>query len=366
MQGQTSWLTENAERKARWAHILEGGKIDPNDRIERRDVRILTEVLLDNMKRYLKEDTSTTGMVTPFTTFAFPLVRRVFPRLLANDLFSIQPMTQPTGKIFFFDTKYTGGDRRDQKATFNKAYASTGEGASVPELSLAISSVPVEAEARKLKAKWTIESQQDLRAYHGLDAEPELMAAVSDELVREIDRTMIDDVVAGVPVGNQFTFEKATPTAGAYSSIDPKIYKRLLWEKIVDANNAIFKARYVNAAWIVAGADFATWLEKLDEFAANPNADPAQWAILQGAHYFGTLGSRWTVYKDPWLDADTALMGYKGPTFMHAGYVYSPYIPVFTTPPLTDPEDFTTRRGMMSRFARTMVIDEMYASIELI
>jgi len=365
MTAQASWLSENAERKARWAHLT-GKKIDPNDRIDRPNVRIMTEVLLDNMRGYLAEDTVTTGMVTPFTTFALPLVRRVFPRLLANDLFSVQPMTQPTGKIFFFDTKYTGGNRRDVQANFNKAYAATGEEAAVPELSLAISSQAVEAETKKIKAKYTLESQQDLRAYHGLDAEPELMAACADEIVREIDRTMLDDVLANVPGANIFTFDKATPTAGPYSTIDPKIYKRTLWEKIVDANNAIFKKRYVNAAWLVAGSDFATWLEKLDEFTANPNGDPAQWSIIQGAHYFGTLGSRWTVFKDPWLDADTALMGYKGPTFMHAGYVYSPYIPIFTTPPLTDPHDFTTRRGMMSRYARTMVIPEMYASIELV
>jgi len=366
-----TWLTEDAARERRWAHIIKGKKIDPADRIERPAVRMITETLLDNiaahlvMEGKLTEDLVTTSLGDPFTTFAFPLVRRVFPRLLANDLFSVQPMSRSTGKIFFLDTEYTGGGNRDDPAVFNKDYATTGEGAAVAEVNYRITDVTVTAERKALKAKWTIEAEQDLRSDHALSAEAELMAIVADELVREIDRTLIEDCLSQVPVGNQFTFSKTAPTGTPYSNLDPKVYRRQFWEKIVDANTAVFKKRHVNATWILAGADAAGYLEKLDEFSLSPTVNPTEWQAFTGSHFFGTLGNRWLVFKDPWFSADKMLLGYRGPSFMHAGYVYAPYIPVFTTALLQDPHDMTNRRGMMSRYARKMVIPEMYASLEL-
>lgn len=362
---QAAWLREVPERQKRWAHLTEAVKGDLQDRIGRPQVRWMTETLLDNLKIFL-EDVVVKADVGPFTTFAFPLVRRVFPKLLANDLVSVQPMTQPTGKVFFFDTKYTGGTRRDVEANFDKTYATTGENTAVAEISFGISEQAVNAESKKLKAKWTIESAQDLRAYHGLDAESELMAAVADELVREIDRTIIDDLVANVPAGNVLSFTKAVPTTGVFSTIDPKIYKRTLYDKIVDANDKIFEKRYVNGTWILAGSEASTFLEKLEEFRIVQTGDPAVWQSVMGPHLFGVLANRWVIYKDPWFTTTRMIMGYRGPTFMHAGYVYAPYIPVFTTPILVDPNDFTSRRGMMSRFAKAMVIPEMYAQIDLV
>ncbi len=371
MPNELSYMTEDEGRKARWAHLT--GKRNPKDRNDRIDqlsprgvpeVRIVTEMMLDNMAKVL-EDVVTTAAHPTFTTFAFPLVRRVLPRLLANDIFSVQPMSQPTGKVFFRNSLYTGGARRDLKANFNKAYATTGENTAVAEISLSITSADVSATKKALKAKWTIEEEQDLKAYFGLSAEPELLADVADELVREKDLDMIEDAIAQVPAGHTFTFTKATPTAGAYSTIDPKIYKRTLWDKLLEANNSIFTDRYVNATWIVAGSSASLFLEQLDEWAADPSADPAQWTAVQGAHFLGTLANRWGVYKHPWINTDTLFMGYKGPSFLHAGYVYAPYS-IYTSPVLTDPEDMTSRRGMMNRGAQKMVVPEMYAKVTLV
>lgn len=365
-----TWMQEDQQRRDRWAYLTEGIDDARKDRakVDTSLMRRQIEVLLDNTNSdgTLQEDVSTTSLVQPFTTFRFPLVRRVFPRLIAQDLFSVQPMTQPTGKVFFFQTEYTGGVRRDLKANFDKAYATTGEGpADVAELSMRISDADVSAEGKKLKYQVTAENEQDLMAYHGMSAQDEMLAAMSDELVREIDRTLIDDCIANVPGGNQLTWSATAPTGAPWNALEPAKYYRTLFDKLIDANDKIFAARYVNAQWILAGLNATAYMEKTGELRISGTADPANWQVVQGVHLFGVLNNRWVVYKDPWLDPDTVLMGYRGPTFMHAGYIYAPYIPVYTTPPLTDPKTFKTSRGMMSRYAKKSVIPEQYAKVTL-
>lgn len=319
----------------------------------------MCEVLLDNrsdvLNRRLKlnplfEDAITTSNVQAFTMFAFPLVRRIFPRLIANDLVSVQPMSQPTGKIFYFDILYSPAqvgsplafNRVDIPANFATnnnpsvpGYASAGEGVQVPQLSLQIESVDVSAITRKLSAKWSMESEQDLFAYHGLNAENELMTALGDEIAREIDRDIIAALFAFAGAGN-VTWHSTVPVTGPYSLIDPKAYNRTIMDAITDANNLIFKKRYRNATWIVVGTTTAGRLEKLDEFRLFPAADPVG-TIVYGPHLFGTISGRWTVYKDPWLDVvgstsgggvgggEVMLLGYKGTTPLDTGYIYAPY-----------------------------------------
>lgn len=236
------------------------------------------------------------------------MVRPVFPRLIANDLVSVQPMTQPTGMIFYFDILYSPAqigsplayNRVDLPANFSSTYAQAAEEAAVPQLSLQIEETQVTALTKKLSAKWSLESEQDLFAYHGLNAENELMTALGDEIAREIDRDVIDMLFAGAGAGN-ITWHYTVPDSGPYSLIDPKAYNRTLMDAITDANNLIFKQRYRNATWIVVGTTTAGRLEKLDEFRLFPAADPVG-TIVYGPHLFGTISGRWTVYKDPWLD----------------------------------------------------------------
>jgi Major capsid protein Gp23 len=373
-------MQEDAGRRARWAYLTEG-LADYKRRV--------TEVLLDNQqndllsrtqRKGLFEDVVTTANYPAFTTFSFPLIRRVFPRLITNELVSVQPMSQPTGKVFYFDIEYsaTGSPlvnaRVDLLANFSQGYgANIAENATVPELDLRISSADVSAESRKLKAKWSLESEQDLFAYFGLNAENELMTAVSDEIAREIDLEILQDLFNFAGAGNT-NWSKSGGSASPYSSLDPKVYQRTLFDSIVDANNNIFKKRYRNANWLVVSADVATRLEKLDEFRLFPSADPVG-TIVQGPNLFGTLAGRFTVYKNPWatgtvvptgaLQNDTMLLGFKGTTPLDTGYIWAPYIPLLTTPPFTDPNTMNTVRGMMTRFAKKGVIPECYATVTL-
>ena len=119
-------IEENEARRKKWAYLTEG--LDKQQRLN-------CEVILENTQRYLSEE-STSANVGAFTTYAFPLVRRIFPKLIGTSLVSVQPMTQPTGKVFYLDFKYgtakaptVVGDRVDQTATFNKTYGDATEGA---------------------------------------------------------------------------------------------------------------------------------------------------------------------------------------------------------------------------------------------
>lgn len=421
-----SFLAENAARRARWAHLTEGLK-DTD--------RIVLENLLDNAQRWVLTEATTTQDIATFTTYAFPLIRRVYPNLIAQELVSVQPMTQPTALIFYLDFLYgtnrhgsSAGDRVDlqhnpkyaggmvrgeiikrsgevgstsayeldytpvenseivyidgvvlvggytidgDEITFSTAPAteatvtidyqlSPAEGEdNVAEMKLSITSDSVVAETKKLKAQWTLEAQQDLMAYHGLNAENELLTVMGNEIIREIDRLIINHLLRVASAGN-VNWSSSKPTGYTGSQRE---YEQTLFHAILDANNLIYRKRFQNANWIVADPDTCTLLEKLDGYKELNE----EWVggAGQGVERFGVLRNRFTVYKDPGMKPNTMLLGYKGNTFFETGYVYAPYIPLYTTPIMLDPNDFTPRRGVMTRFARKPVITDYYATVTI-
>jgi len=367
MNARKYLIEENDQRRQMWAYLTEG--LDPERRLQ-------LEVLLDNTQRNFfmgkpLVEASTLANVGAFATFAFPMIRRIFPKLIAQSLCSVQPMTQPTGKVFFLDFKYGTakggigeGDRLDQKGSVAKNYADrTPETGEVAEINFDIGSADVSAEEKALKASWTIEAQQDLKAYHGLDAESELMVVLSDEIVREVDMIIIDDMVASATAGN-VNWNINMPNEAPWINIDPKIYKATLYDAIVDANNLIFKKRYRNATWIIADSDTCTRLEKLEGFKLTETVDDALFNI--GIHQFGVLRNRWVVYKHPWFQANKMLVGFKGASWMDTGYVYAPYIPLYTTPLIVHPDTFKPIRGMMSRYGRKVIHGDCFATVTLV
>jgi Major capsid protein Gp23 len=354
-------IEENAERRQKWAYLTEGLVTDK---------RLQCEVLLDNTQRFLSE-ASTLANVGAFATFAFPMIRRIFPKLIAQTLCSVQPMTQPTGKVFWLDFKYgttkgtiSANDRLDQAGNLAGNYADrapeTGE---VAEINFDIASDTVSAEEKALKAQWTIEAQQDLKAYHGLDAESELMVVLSDEIIREIDMLIIASMVANATAGN-VNWNINAPSELPWTNLDPKVYKATLYDAIVDANNLVFKKRYRNCTWVVADADTCTRLEKLEGFKLTETVDDAIYNI--GIHQFGVLRNRWIIYKHPWFQANKMLLGFKGASWMDTGYVYAPYIPLYTTPLIVHPDTFKPIRGMMSRYGRKMINGDCFATVTLV
>ena len=337
--------------------------------------KVLENEALALYRSLLNEDTSTTaptGQDITFTTVALPLVRKVFDKLIAMDLVSVQPITQPTAKIFYLDFLY----HEDESSVYDDKktdYSDSSEGdTDVKEIDLKLTSETVDTIIKKLKAKWTIELEQDLQAYHGLSVETELMSILQTQITREIDGMIISALLlgaSGTGTGVGTGAGNVNWNANGYLGADTtttyrRDYRKMLYEAIEDAANLIYKKRYQYPTWIIGHPDAIVRLEKLEEFKISPTTEANKRSV--GRILVGTIDSRYDVYKDPFFPAtNKLLLGYKGAEWGNASGFYAPYVPLYTTPKIIDANDFIPRRGLMSRFAYGTLIKDGLATVTI-
>jgi len=253
--------------------------------------------------------------------------------------------------------------------------------ANIPEIDIAISSIPVSAVTRKLKATWTPELAQDISAYHAIDAEVELITVLSDIISTEVDREILGALLSGAAVsagwsrmpgryvdaaGSDVTIG-GTPisTNEGFTGTNIDWYQTLM-ETVNAVSNEIHRRNLRSGAnWMVTSPDVATILESMAYFKPNASFDPTEIQFSMGIEKVGSLSNRYTVYKDPYFPAGRILLGYKGAGFLDAGFVYAPYVPLVFTPTIFEPNDFTPRKGAMTRYASQMVRPEYYAVINV-
>lgn len=468
----------------KWRPLLEGLP----DRTEHdRYVLGCTAMLMENESQYLQnltEDTRTIN-VGSFTKFIFPVLRRVFPNLIANEIVSVQPMTAPVGAVFFLDYIYgttkggtTAGNifprdfDRDYSSEFvNGEPLATGNGADfgggggalaavlgftpvrpldatrgfsvvvreidgsgntvqeatddgaggftgdvsagainysngsisgfkftaaaangnqikafytydgelsskVPQINLDVKKAPVEAVPRRLKALWSSEAAEDLRAFHGLDAETEIVSAVAQEIALEIDREVIQDLFLA-STGTTSTFDRVPP-----AGINELDHLKSLITVLSTVSNLIHKKTLrAPANWIVTSPEVSALLTQLQghgdfralwvsgsESPLGPMDMPRP--IVQhgqfGIYKTGTLSNKWLVYEDPFFSRDQMLIGLKGGSYLDAGYVWAPYIPLQVTPTFLDPNDFSFRKGLRTRYAKKTLRSEYYGQVRIL
>jgi hypothetical protein len=338
--------------------------------------------VLENEANHLLTEDSTnalpSGQAVTFTTLALPLVRKIFSRLLAMDLVSVQPISQPTAKVFYLDFQYhdQGSLANPDDSVFDvkdSTYSNNTENSgSVREIDLKVTSETISAVEKKLKAIWSVELEQDLQAYHQLAAETELMNILQTQIVREVDGLIIAALLAGATgtgsgtgtgAGN-VNWDATGYLQGDTSTFERTSYKKTLFEAIVDASNLIYKKRYRYANWIIGHPDAIVRLEKLEEFKLSEDANFGDYTI--GRHLIGTLNDRFRVYKDPFFpNTNQLLLGYKGESWSDAVGFYAPYIPLYMTPKIIDANDFKPRRGLMSRFAYGTLIKDGLATVTI-
>lgn len=423
----------------------------------------LSELKQFREKHMLGEDTTTVN-TAPFIKYTFPLLRRVWPALIAPEIVSIQPMSAPVGAIFYFELKY--GDNKGTTVAgnklvkdFNRTYSSqyidgesigTGNGSTtvftgqtagavawtpvlantvtvtagsvigkddgagnitgsgiasgtinyvtgalsvtfsvapvnglavittyqynsegssaVPSVFVDISLVAVTAKSRKIKALWSSEAADDLKALHGVDAEQELVAGVGSELALEIDREIIEDIRLGA-TGAATTFDMTIP--GGTRDID---HIRGALTPITLIANQIGKNTLRGPAnFMVMSYDFAAQIEQLstDGFYRPVFAGDAEaFAKVEGPQTFGimkmgTVMSRYMAYKDPYLVSNQVVLGYKGSSFVDAGYVWAPYVPLQISSTFLDPNDFKFRKGIRTRYSKLLARAEFYGVLTL-
>jgi hypothetical protein len=368
----------NAENELKkWAPVLEHAdapEIKDNYR------KAVTAKLLENTERALNEErgingmlnenNTSTGSITSYDPVLISLVRRAMPNLIAYDVAGVQPMSGPTGLIFAMKARYNDVDSpgagnvttADTEALFNEAdtdfggagshggtdpYGSldspqvayttgtgiataTAEGATPAELGFTIEKATVTAKSRQLKAEYTMELAQDLKAIHGLDAESELANILSAEILAEINREVIRSInstakTGASNVGTDGLFDMVADADGRWAV---EKFKSLIYQLEVEANKIAQETRRGKGNFVIASSNVASALAAAGQLDYAPAMSTNLNVDDTGNTFAGVLNGRMKVYVDPYAGNDYATVGFRGSNPYDAGLFYCPYVPL--------------------------------------
>jgi hypothetical protein len=271
------------------------------------------------------------------------------------------------------------GDFEDDMGATNTYSVPNAAGTSditIPEININMQSQAITAKTKKLKAAWTPEFAQDLNAYQNLDAEAELTNIMSEYISLEIDLEILDMLISDVPSTNIEYWSAVNNTSYNGTTMAANItvnagffntqgqWFQTLGTKLQKLSNKIHQLTLRGGAnFMVVSPTIATVIESIPGFAANSNGDAADMEYAFGVQKAGQFNSRYTVYKNPYMTENTILVGFRGKQFLEAGAVFAPYVPLIMTPLIYDPETFTPRKGLLTRFAKKMLRPEFYGKI---
>lgn len=256
----------------------------------------------------------------------------------------------------------------------------------IPEVDIRIESTSVTAQTRKLRARWSPEMAQDLTAFYSIDVEVELTNILSEMITLDIDREILNDLLTQAGAANLYwsrapgkivnkntgaeALQSSTLSPGPMAFVNIQEWYQTLLETITDAANTIHKKTLRGSGnFIVTSPDVCTILEHLVAYKASYRVDAdgqVRDNMVVGAEAVGTLNNRYTVYKDPYFPANKILVGLKGNTFLESGFIYAPYVPLILTPVIYAQEDFTPRKGVMTRYGKKMVRNDFYATVTVL
>jgi hypothetical protein len=376
------YLSESQMEK--WAPVLDHPELPQIKDAHRRNV---TAVILENQEKALRqekvalhESENAVANADNYDPVLISLVRRALPNLMAYDVCGVQPMTGPTGLIFAMKSHYTS--KTGSEALFNEAdtdfsgtgthagsnpvdgtyttgtgmATATGEAVDPAEMAFSIEKTSVTAKTRALKAEYTIELAQDLKAIHGLDAESELSNILSQEILAEINREVIRTIYKVAKPGSA-----STATAGTFDlDVDSngrwsvERFKGLLFNIERDANVIAQETRRGKGNFIVCSSDVASALAMAGVLDYAPALNTDLNVDDTGNTFAGVLNGRYKVYIDPY-SANTGAasqfytVGYKGTSAYDAGIFYCPYVPLQQVRAI-DPTDFQPKIGFKTRY----------------
>lgn len=391
----------------KWKPILEH---DALPEIKDRYRREVTAILLENQEREMAKQSQAlfeasptnsggtglglghaggeTGGVAGYDPVLISLVRRAMPQMIAYDICGVQPMTQPTGLIFAMKSRY--GNQGGAEALFNEAdtdvsgtgtqvgtnpteagyergtgmttesgerlgQGGSGDGA-FAEMAFSVERTSVVAKTRALKAEYSIELAQDLKAVHGLDAEAELSNILSTEILAEINREVVRTIYKTSKVGAQVgtaaagTFDLDVDANGRWSV---EKFKGLLFQIEREANAIAQQTRRGRGNFIVCSSDVASALAMAGVLDYAPALNTGLNVDEASTTFAGILNGKYKVYVDPYAANQSAdqffLVGYKGTSAYDAGLFYCPYVPLQMVRAV-DPESFQPKIGFKTRY----------------
>ncbi len=326
-------------------------------------------VTLENTKKYLAETAtagaSSAGNVATLNRVILPVIRRVMPTVIANELVGVQPMTGPVGQIHTLRVRYsdtfdtaTAGEEAlspfkiaegySGNATTNAADATAAlEGTAGKRLSIQILKQTVEAKTRKLSARWTFEAAQDAQAQQGIDIEAEIMAALAQEITAEIDQEILASLrsLAG---SAQETFDQAAVSGTATFVGDEHAALAVQINKV--ANNIAARTRRGAGNYAVV-SPFALTILQSATTSAFARTTEGTFEAPTNTKMVGTLNGAMKVYVDAYAaDSTGVLIGYKGSSESDAPAFYAPYIPLMSSGVVLDPSSFEPVVSFMTRY----------------
>ncbi|OUV99718.1 MAG: hypothetical protein CBD16_07650 [Betaproteobacteria bacterium TMED156] len=331
------------------------------------------DAVLENTKKYLAEAATTgatgAGNVAALNKVILPIIRRVMPTVIANEIVGVQPMTGPVGQIHTLRVRYsdakdgvTAGSEALSPFEIARSYSSNpGSGTQSPvsgattsslegeagnKMSIQILKQTVEAKTRKLSARWTFEAAHDASAMHGLDVEAEVMAALAQEITAEIDQEILGSLTSLAPSGTAFDQSTATGTPTFVGDEHAALAIAINRE----ANLIAQRTRRGAANWAVVSPQALTILQSATT-SAFARTTEGTFEAPTNTKFVGTLNGAMRVYVNSYLvDDSPVLIGYKGAGEVDAAAFYCPYIPLMSSGVIVDPSTFEPVVSFMTRY----------------
>jgi hypothetical protein len=338
-------------------------------------------VILENTRKYLKENASAgstaAGNIATLNRVILPVIRRVMPTVIANELVGVQPMTGPVGQIHTLRVRYaqsltdnsaaqtsvTAGEEAlspfkiaqaystvptatATATSYNGAATATMEGTGGKQISVQILKQAVEAKTRKLQARWTFESAQDAQAMHGIDVEAEIMAALAQEITAEIDQEILLSLRS--LAATEFTYNQATVSGTATFVGDEHAALAVLINRV--ANLIAQRTRRGAGNYAVVSSAALTVLQSATT-SAFARTTEGTFEAPTNTKFVGTLNGSMRVFVDSYAsDTTPVLVGYKGSSEADAPAFYCPYIPLMSSGVVLDPSTFEPVVSFMTRY----------------
>jgi hypothetical protein len=330
-------------------------------------------VTLENTRKYLMESptagATSAGNVATLNRVILPVIRRVMPTVIANELVGVQPMTGPVGQIHTLRVRYAdsssgagvlageealspfkiaaaySGNQSD--ATAKAASTATLEGQPGNRMSIQILKQTVEAKTRKLSARWTFESAQDAQAQQGIDVEAEVMAALAQEITAEIDQEIIASLTTLAGTATQ-TYDQAAVSGTATFVGDEHA---ALAVQINRVSNLIAQRTRRGAGNYAVVSPFALTILQSATTSAFARTTEGTFEAPTNTKFVGTLNNAMKVYVNSYAqDTASILIGYKGSSESDAPAFYCPYIPLMSSGVVLDPSTFEPVVSFMTRY----------------
>jgi len=338
-------------------------------------------VILENTKKYLRENASSgstvSGNIATLNRVILPVIRRVMPTVIANELVGVQPMTGPVGQIHTLRVRYAqsltdnsaaatsvaAGSEALSPFTIATAYSTvpqatttatgytgnntaTMEGTGGKQISVQILKQAVEAKTRKLQARWTFESAQDAQAMHGIDVEAEIMAALAQEITAEIDQEIL--LSLSTLAATEYTYNQATVSGTATFVGDEHAALAVLINRV--ANLIAQRTRRGAGNWAVVSPASLTVLQSATT-SAFARTTEGTFEAPTNTKFVGTLNGAMRVFVNSYAsDTASVLVGYKGTSEADAAAFYCPYIPLMSSGVVLDPSTFEPVVSFMTRY----------------